>query len=166
LEGQAGKHKDARANRRVDDAGRELARAEASDKRLVADSDSLSHGPRSVRRSLGIRQRLALVTQAGDRFVRISDRRKKMAQRATELIGKSVVSADTGEKLGTVADVLFDEADDHRLVGLVVRHGWRNTEAVLPAEAVHALGKDAVMSRTRGDLVPPREWREQKRQPR
>jgi sporulation protein YlmC with PRC-barrel domain len=43
-----------------------------------------------------------------------------MTQRASQLMGKSVVSADTGEKLGAVSDVLLDDTD-HRLVGLVVR---------------------------------------------
>lgn len=80
-----------------------------------------------------------------------------MSQRATDLIGKSVVTADTGEKLGTVADLLIDDAGS-QLIGLVVKHGFRQ-EDVLPAAAVQTLGRDAVVSRSRSDMIPGREWR-------
>ena len=80
-----------------------------------------------------------------------------MAQRATELLGKAVVSSDTGEKLGTVSDVLLDEAD-HHLVGLVVRRGLMKSEHVLPSAAVQTFGRDAVVSRTARDLVTAKEW--------
>jgi len=80
-----------------------------------------------------------------------------MAQRSSDLIGKSVVSADTGEKLGTVSDILLDEAD-HRLVGLVVRRGLMKSEHVLPSAAIQTYGRDAVVSRTAQDLVKSKEW--------
>jgi uncharacterized protein YrrD len=81
-----------------------------------------------------------------------------MAQRVTELLGKVVVSADSGEKLGTVSDVLLDDAD-HHMVGLVVRRGMMKSEHVLPAAAVQTFGRDTVVSRTSGDLVSAKEWR-------
>jgi uncharacterized protein YrrD len=88
-----------------------------------------------------------------------------MTQRATDLIGKTVVSADNGEKLGTVADLLLDE-DDHQLVGLVVTHGLLKREDVLPAAAVKTFGRDAVVSHSSSDLIPGREWLlEQRRSP-
>ena len=80
-----------------------------------------------------------------------------MAQRVTELLGKAVVSSDTGEKLGTVSDVLLDEAD-HRFVGLVVRRGLMKSEHVLPSTAVQTFGRDAGVSRTARDLVTAKEW--------
>lgn len=80
-----------------------------------------------------------------------------MAQRASDLIGKSVVSADTGEKLGTVSDILLDEAD-HRLVGLIVQRGLMRSEHVLPSAAIQTYGRDAVVSRTAQDLVKAKEW--------
>ena len=88
-----------------------------------------------------------------------------MAQRATDLIGKPVVSADGGEKLGTVADLLLDD-DAHHLVGLVIRRGMLHGEDVLPAAAVQTLGRDAIVSRSSGDLVSAKEWRSRERQPR
>jgi uncharacterized protein YrrD len=80
-----------------------------------------------------------------------------LAQRASQLIGKSVVSADTGERLGTVSDILLDEGD-HRLVGLVVQRGLMKSEHVLPTESVQTYGRDAVVSRNAQALVTAKEW--------
>lgn len=81
-----------------------------------------------------------------------------MAQRGSELIGKAVVSADTGEKLGTVSDILLDDAD-HHLLGLVVRRGLMKSENVLPAAAVQTFGRDAVVSRSSQELLSAKDWR-------
>ena len=80
-----------------------------------------------------------------------------MAQRASDLIGKAVVSADTGEKLGTVSDILLDEAD-HRLVGLVVQRGLMKSEHVLPSASVQTYGRDTVVSRNAQDLITAKDW--------
>jgi uncharacterized protein YrrD len=85
-----------------------------------------------------------------------------MAQRATDLIGKPVVSADGGEKLGTVSDLLLDDQATH-LVGLVVKRGMLHGEDVLPASAVQTLGRDAIVSRS-NELVSAKEWRIRERQ--
>jgi uncharacterized protein YrrD len=87
-----------------------------------------------------------------------------MSQRAKDLIGKSIVTSDTGERLGKVADLLLDEGGD-RVVGLVVHHGWLKGEAVLPASAVQTLGRDAVVSRSGGELIPGREWKARENPP-
>ena len=81
-----------------------------------------------------------------------------MVKRSSDLIGKPVVSSDNGQKLGTVADVLVDDRD-RRVVGLVLRHGWRNIEDVLPADSVQTLGADAIVSRS-SDLIGAKEWHE------
>ena len=82
-----------------------------------------------------------------------------MIQRASQVIGKSVMAADNGEKLGTVADLLFDDSDRH-LIGLVVSQGLLRAEQVLPADAVQAFGRDAVVSASRAALISARDWRE------
>ena len=87
-----------------------------------------------------------------------------MAQRATELIGKGVVSADTGERLGTVSDILLDESE-HRLVGLVVRRGLMKSEHVLPSAAVQTYGRDTVVSRSGRDLLTAKDWQRSQSQP-
>jgi uncharacterized protein YrrD len=81
-----------------------------------------------------------------------------MSRRVRDVLGKPVISADTGEKLGTVADLLLDDAS-HQLVGVVVAHGMLKHEHVLPASSVHSFGSDAVVSRT-GELIGAKEWRE------
>jgi uncharacterized protein YrrD len=85
-----------------------------------------------------------------------------MAKRATELIGKSVVSANTGERLGTVSDLLLDDAGSG-VVGFVLRHGLMKPEDVLPADAVQTLGTDVIVSRT-GHLIGAEEWHDRQRE--
>jgi uncharacterized protein YrrD len=81
-----------------------------------------------------------------------------MTKRASDVIGRPVVSADTGRKLGTVGDLLLDDSGVE-VVGFVVRHGRLRGEDVLPASAVHSLGPDAVVSRS-DELIDGREWRD------
>jgi uncharacterized protein YrrD len=81
-----------------------------------------------------------------------------MTKRATDVIGRPIVSADTGRKLGIVGDVLLSDSGTE-VVGLVVKHGALRGEDVLPASAMHSLGPDAVVSRT-DELIDGREWRD------
>jgi len=85
-----------------------------------------------------------------------------MIQKASQVIGKSVMAADNGEKLGTVADVLFDDSDRH-LIGVVVRQGLLHSEQVLPVDAVQTFGRDAVVSASRAALISARDWREKQK---
>jgi uncharacterized protein YrrD len=80
-----------------------------------------------------------------------------MYRRATDVIGRPVVSAASGKRLGVVGDLLLDERG-HALLGLAVKHGALRGEDVLPIESVQSLGTDAVVSRT-DDLVAARDWR-------
>lgn len=81
-------------------------------------------------------------------------------QRISDIVGKTIVSAATGEKVGQVADVLVNEAGT-RLVGLVIGGGLLGSEHVLPYEDVQTLGKDAVVARSADRLMEPREWHNQ-----
>ena len=81
-----------------------------------------------------------------------------MSQRATDLIGKPIVSADGGKKLGTVGDLLLDDRG-HEVLGLVVRHGRFKSEDVLSATSIQSVGPDAVVSRS-DELIGPSEWRQ------
>jgi uncharacterized protein YrrD len=84
-----------------------------------------------------------------------------MTRRAKDLIGKPVVSAANGERLGTVTDLLLDDAGTS-LVGLVLSHGFMKGEQVLPAESLQTLGTDAVVSRS-NEVVGAKEWHERQR---
>ena len=81
-----------------------------------------------------------------------------MSKRASDLIGKPIVSADGGKKLGTVGDLLLDDGGSE-VLGLVVRHGMFKGEDVLPAASVQSLGPDAIVSRS-NELIDPSEWRQ------
>lgn len=78
-------------------------------------------------------------------------------QRTSELIGKPIVSADRGEKVGTVSDVLL-QPDEGRLAALVVHTGILRSERVLPYEEVKVLGRDAVVARSREAVIDPAGW--------
>jgi uncharacterized protein YrrD len=87
-----------------------------------------------------------------------------MIQRASQVIGKSVMAADNGEKLGTVADLLFDDTN-RQLIGLVINQGLLHSEQVLLADAVQAFGRDAVVSSSRTAMISARDWREKQKTP-
>jgi uncharacterized protein YrrD len=78
--------------------------------------------------------------------------------RLSEMIGKTVVSVESGEKLGTISDALL-EPGEVRLMGLVVGHGLLGKEHVLPLEDVQTVGRDTVLARTHEHLMDPRDWK-------
>lgn len=80
--------------------------------------------------------------------------------KVTQLIGKSILSGNSGEQLGKVADVLLD-ADSHRVVGLVVAGGVLRSEQVLPYAEIQTLGTDAVIARSATGLITAKEWHAQ-----
>jgi uncharacterized protein YrrD len=81
-------------------------------------------------------------------------------QKVSELIGKSIVSADTGERIGKVSDVLVDPESQH-VVALVLAGGLLRSEHVLPYADVQTLGADAVIARSGAGVVDAKEWHRQ-----
>jgi uncharacterized protein YrrD len=80
--------------------------------------------------------------------------------RVSELVGKPIVSAANGERVGRVADILLDRASS-RTVGLVLAGGLMSSEQVLPFADIQVVGKDAIVARTGDGLMGPKEWRAQ-----
>ena len=78
--------------------------------------------------------------------------------RLKNIIGKTVVSAETGDRLGSVSDALLEQGGD-RVVGLVLGSGLLAKQHVMPFENVQTLGGDAVLARTEAGIVGPRQWR-------
>jgi uncharacterized protein YrrD len=78
--------------------------------------------------------------------------------RVSDLIGKTVVSAETGNRLGSVSDALLEEGG-RRIIGLVLGSGLLAHEHVMPFEDVQTLGGDAVLARTEAGMLGPRQWR-------
>lgn len=75
------------------------------------------------------------------------------------LVGKPVISVESGDKLGTIADALLDD-ENVRLVGLVISGGMLGKEHVLPFELVTTLGGDTVLVRSQAGILGAREWKE------
>lgn len=86
---------------------------------------------------------------------------------AAQINGLPVVTVRGGEDVAEVRDVIYDP-ELGRLVGLTLnKRGFfagRRRE-VLPVEAVHAIGKDAVMVMDEVDLVDPKEASDEIAQP-
>ena len=80
-----------------------------------------------------------------------------MAKLATKIIGKPLVAADTGKKLGTIGDVILDD-DGLKVVGLLIRRGAFRGADVLVSSSIRSLGGDAVLSQSE-QLVSAKEWR-------
>jgi uncharacterized protein YrrD len=79
--------------------------------------------------------------------------------RISDMIGKTVVSVSTGDRVGTVSDALLEPVGV-RLMGLVVREGMLSKEHVLPLSDVQTVGHDALLIRPDEHLMDPQEWRE------
>jgi uncharacterized protein YrrD len=76
---------------------------------------------------------------------------------ASHFIGRAIVSAESGARLGRIADLLFGK---QRLVGFVVRIGWWGHERVLLQRDVQEFADDPIIARTVRDFLDPRQWRE------
>lgn len=79
--------------------------------------------------------------------------------RLSDIVGKPIVSGENGKKLGQVSDLLLDDSKG-RLVGVVVSNGWLHKEQVLPFPDVQTFGGDAVITRSGGEPIGRREWRD------
>lgn len=70
-----------------------------------------------------------------------------------ELIGKSIVSYDAGEKFEVVKDLIFDQESNQLLGFLVQEAGWFKRAQVLLLSDVQAIGVDAVITSSKGAIV-------------
>lgn len=77
--------------------------------------------------------------------------------RINELLGKQIVSADTGEKAGNVEEVLLD-AGHHHAVGLLLTGGMLSKQRVLPFRDVQTAGVDAVIVRSLDAMTDASAW--------
>jgi len=81
----------------------------------------------------------------------------RLLMTASQIRGLPVVTVRGGEDVAEVRDVIFSP-EAGRLVGVTLnKRGFLagRSRDVLPAEAIHAIGKDAVMVLDASSLVPP-----------
>lgn len=70
-----------------------------------------------------------------------------------DLIGKPLVSYDTGEKFDVVEDLIFDQ-DSNQLLGFLVNEsGWFQSAEVLLLKDVKAIGHDAVITASKNAIA-------------
>src|SRR5438874_2533732 len=79
-------------------------------------------------------------------------------RKGKDLIGKTMVAFDTGERLAPVRNLILDE-ENNRLLGFLVdgrggsRAPGRKSRPVLPLPSVQAIGPDAIIAPARSALV-------------
>ncbi|MPY66912.1 photosystem reaction center subunit H [Deinococcus sp. SDU3-2] len=62
-----------------------------------------------------------------------------------ELLGRNVVAINTGERIDSVRDLVFDHQANQVLGLLVDEGGWFRSARVVPFEAIRSVGEDAIM---------------------
>ena len=66
-------------------------------------------------------------------------------RKGTDLIGKAVVTYDTGERIAIILDVIFDQ-DSNMLLGFLVDEaGWFSSSKVIPFGSIRSIGIDAII---------------------
>ncbi len=66
-------------------------------------------------------------------------------RKGKDIVGKPVIAYDSGEKVETVVDLIFDQSDNRLLGFLIDESGWFSNAQVLPLSQVQAIGIDAVI---------------------
>jgi uncharacterized protein YrrD len=91
----------------------------------------------------------------------------KLLMNASQIVGLPVVTVRGGEDVAEVRDLIYNP-EAGRLVGLTLnKRGFLSgrRREVLPTEAIHAIGKDAVMVDDESSLVAPQDAPEQVARP-
>ncbi len=79
-------------------------------------------------------------------------------RKGKDIIGKPVIAYDSGEKIETVVDLIFDQDDNCLLGFLIDEGGWFSNAKVLPLELVKAIGIDAVIIPTKDAIAISNEY--------
>ncbi|GGM04592.1 PRC-barrel domain-containing protein [Deinococcus aerophilus] len=65
--------------------------------------------------------------------------------KGNDIIGQHVVAIDSGQRIEGVHDLIFDHQANQVLGLLVDEGGWFRAAKVVPFEAIHSFGEDAIM---------------------
>jgi uncharacterized protein YrrD len=75
-------------------------------------------------------------------------------RKGRDMIGKPVIAYDTGRKVDTITDLIFDQ-DENRLLGFLIDEGgWFSSAKVLPIAQIKAIGLDAVIVAGKDSIKP------------
>lgn len=78
-------------------------------------------------------------------------------RKGNDIIGKRIVAFDTGESLKRVEDLIFNQSSDRLLGFLVSSGGLFSPTVVLPLEGVQAIGRDAVIAKSKLAIIKARQ---------
>jgi uncharacterized protein YrrD len=73
-------------------------------------------------------------------------------RKGKDIVGKPVVAYDSGEKIETIVDLIFDQYDNRLLGFLIDEGGWFSNAKVLPLNLVKAIGIDAVIIQSKESI--------------
>src|SRR5664279_2398578 len=82
--------------------------------------------------------------------------RRYWIMKASEVVGRTVVTREGGQELGKVKDIVVDEPGQ-KILGLVVSEGLLTGARVAPWSALQAIGPDSVILSTKESVVKPSE---------
>ncbi len=74
-------------------------------------------------------------------------------RKGTDLIGKPIVTFNTGEVAGRVKDLVFDQDRNVLMALLIEEKKFLSSAKVLPISSVQSIGADAVITATRDNVV-------------
>ena len=75
-------------------------------------------------------------------------------RKGSDLIGRPIISFDTGEQFEKIQDLVFDQ-NNNQLLGFVVDEGgWFSSARVLPLEQIQAIGPDVVIVPDKKAVIP------------
>jgi uncharacterized protein YrrD len=84
---------------------------------------------------------------------KISEGRLNPLRKSQEVIGLSIIHLQTGKKIGTVCDLLFDRSQQLR--GVLIESGsWLKKRKYIPADGITSIGKDAVIVDNEEAVLP------------
>ena len=74
-------------------------------------------------------------------------------RKSQDIIGLPVIQVKTGERLGVVRDLLFDEQQQLRGV-LLENGGWMRRSSFIPSDKIASFGEDAVIVDSEEAILP------------
>jgi uncharacterized protein YrrD len=66
-------------------------------------------------------------------------------RKGSDIVGKPIVAYDTGQKIGRVRDLIFDQERNYLVALLVQERGFMSDARVLPLAAIQSIGMDAAI---------------------
>ncbi|WP_310421751.1 PRC-barrel domain-containing protein [Chamaesiphon sp. VAR_48_metabat_135_sub] len=75
-------------------------------------------------------------------------------RKGSDIVGKPIVAYDTGEKVGRVRDLIFDQERNYLVALLVQEGGFMSDARVLPLLAIQSIGMDAAIVSRADNIIP------------